>query len=142
ERTTNVEDIYKLGLGYDMPCSAVDGMSCEAVHEAIAQAVEHARKGNGPTFLEIRTYRYRGHSMSDPAKYRSKEEVEEYRSKDPIEQVKATLLSKKWSDEKELDALEERIVSLVNESVTFSEESPYPAPEDLYKYVYQQEDYP
>jgi pyruvate dehydrogenase E1 component alpha subunit len=71
ERTSNVLDIYKLGLAYDMPSKAVDGMTCEEVHKAMDEAVERARKGEGPTFLEIRTYRYRGHSMSDPAKYRT-----------------------------------------------------------------------
>ena len=142
QRTTNLPDIYKLGLAYDMPSAPVDGMSCEAVHDAIGEAANRARKGEGPTFLEIRTYRYRGHSMSDPAKYRSKEEVEEYKSKDPIEQVKATILEKKWATEEELDAIEERIMDAVNESVDFAEESPYPAPEDLYADVYHQEDYP
>jgi pyruvate dehydrogenase E1 component alpha subunit len=80
-RTTNVQDIYKIGLAYDMPSEPVDGMSCEAVHKSMDKAIDRARKGEGPTFLEIRTYRYKGHSMSDPAKYRSKEEVEEYKIK-------------------------------------------------------------
>jgi pyruvate dehydrogenase E1 component alpha subunit len=143
QRTTNMTDLYKIGLGFDMPCSAVDGMSCEAVHEAIAEAAERARKGNGPTFLEIRTYRYRGHSMSDPAKYRSKEELEEYKSKkDPIEQVRQVILKNEWATEKALEKTEEKIMKLVNDSVDFAEESPYPPAENLYKYVYQQEDYP
>lgn len=142
QRTTNLEDIYKLGLAYDMPCGPVDGMQCETVHDAFEEAVARARKGDGPTFLEIRTYRYRGHSMSDPAKYRTKEEVEEYKAKDPIEMVKATILKKKWATEKELEAMEDKIMAEVNESVEFAENSPFPAPEDLYADVYQQEDYP
>jgi pyruvate dehydrogenase E1 component alpha subunit len=92
KRTTNVMDIWKLGLAYDMPSKEVDGMNCESVHEAISEAVDRGRKGEGPTFLEIRTYRYRGHSMSDPAKYRTKEEVEEYKQQDPIEQVRKIIL--------------------------------------------------
>jgi pyruvate dehydrogenase E1 component alpha subunit len=141
-RTTNLEDIYKLGLAYDMPSEPVDGMSCEAVHEAMEKAVKRARKGDGPTFLEIRTYRYRGHSMSDPAKYRTKEELEEYKSKDPIEVVRATILKKKYATEAALEKIEEAIMKVVEESVKFAEESEYPAAADLYKDVYQQEDYP
>lgn len=142
ERTTNQLDIYKLGLAYDMPSKPVDGMTCETVHEAISEAVEHARKGNGPSFLEIRTYRYRGHSMSDPAKYRSKEEVEEYKQKDPIETTKATILKNKFATEQELEAMEEKIQQLVDESVTFAENSPYPDADELYKDIYMQQDYP
>ena len=86
----------------------VDGMSCEAVHESIEKACKRARNGEGPSFLEIRTYRFRGHSMSDPAKYRTKEELEGYRAKDPLEVVKSKLLAEKWSDEKELEDMEQR----------------------------------
>lgn len=142
QRTTNMEDIYKIGLGFDMPCAPVDGMSCEAVHDAFYEAAERARSGNGPTFLEVRTYRYRGHSMSDPAKYRTKEEVEEYKQKDPIEQVRAAILKNKWASTEELDKIEEEIMAVVDESVRFAEESPYPDASELYKDVYQQEDYP
>ena len=142
ERTTNMLDIYKMGLAYDMPSREVDGMNCETVHEAITEAVERARKGDGPTFLEIRTYRYRGHSMSDPAKYRSKEEVEEYKQKDPLETTKATILKNKFATEQELDALEERIIEVVNNSVTFAENSPYPESSALYEDVYAEPNYP
>lgn len=142
KRTTNVEEIYKIGLAYDMPSKAVDGMQCETVHEAITEAADRARKGEGPTFLEIRTYRYRGHSMSDPAKYRTKEEVEAYKQKDPLEMVKATILKNKFASEKELDAIEEKIVTLVNESVEFSENSPYPDASELYTDVYAEPNYP
>ncbi len=142
ERTSNVLDIYKLGLAYDMPSKAVDGMTCEEVHKAMDEAVERARKGEGPTFLEIRTYRYRGHSMSDPAKYRTKEELEEYRSQDPIEKVKNTILSKKYLTEAELEAIDSRIKAVVNESVDFAENSPWPAESELFTDVYVQSDYP
>jgi pyruvate dehydrogenase E1 component alpha subunit len=96
-RTTNMLDIYKIGLAYDMPSFQVDGMKCETVHEAIAEAADRARRGDGPTFLEIKTYRYRGHSMSDPATYRTKEELADYKEKDPIETTKATILKKKYA---------------------------------------------
>lgn len=142
ERTSNVHDLYKLGLSYDMPSKPVDGMSVEAVHEATEWAVNRARKGEGPSLLEIKTYRFRGHSMSDPGKYRTKEEVEEYKKLDPIEQVLETLKKNKWITEAEIEATEQKIKEIVEESVRFAEESPYPGPEELYMDVYVQEDYP
>lgn len=142
QRTSNVHDLYKIGLGYDMPSYQVDGMNCETVHEAIAQAAAHARAGNGPTLLEMKTYRYRGHSMSDPAKYRTKDEVEKYKQQDPIAQVVSTLLTNGWIDEKAIEAMEAKVEALVNESVKFAEESPFPEPEELYKDVYAEPDYP
>src|SRR6186713_1393052 len=102
ERTSNVHELYTLGESYDMPGEAVDGMRCETVHEAIAKACAYCREGKGPYLLEIKTYRYRGHSMSDPQKYRTKEEVEEYKQQDPIEDVRAKLLKNKWATEAEL----------------------------------------
>ncbi|SMO40979.1 pyruvate dehydrogenase (acetyl-transferring) E1 component subunit alpha [Solitalea koreensis] len=141
-RTTNMQDIYKIGLGFDMPSEPVDGMSCEAVHEAMDRAVQRARRGEGPSFLEIRTYRYKGHSMSDPAKYRTKEEVEEYKAKDPIEQVRATIESKGYADQTWFDEVEARVKATVEDSVKFAEESNYPDPSELYTDVYVQQDYP
>jgi pyruvate dehydrogenase E1 component alpha subunit len=142
ERTSNVTDLYKLGSAYEMPSFPVDGMSVEDVHEAMQNAVDHARSGKGPVFLEMNTYRYRGHSMSDPAKYRTKEEVENYKAKDPIEMVRQTLIDNKFATEAEIEALNEKINTIVEDSVTFAEESPYPDPSELYKDVYEQEDYP
>jgi len=141
-RTTNVTDIYKLGLGYDMPSFPVNGMRCEDVHFAMEDAVNRARRGDGPTFLEMRTYRYKGHSMSDPAKYRSKDEVEEYKSKDPIEEIHKILLEKKILSEEQLEAINQRVKEVVEDSVTFAEESPFPDPSELYTDVYVQQDYP
>lgn len=141
-RTTNVREMHKIGESYEMPSASVDGMNCEEVHKAIAAAAERGRKGEGPTLLEIRTYRYRGHSMSDPAKYRTKEEVEEYKSQDPIEQVKAVLLKKKYASEADLEAIEEKILAIVNDSVEFSEASPYPDASELYQDVYFEPNYP
>ncbi len=142
ERTSNVIDIYKLADAYDMPGDTVDGMSPEAVHEGIIRAVNRARQGGGPTLLEIKTYRYKGHSMSDPQKYRSKEEVEEYKEKDPIEHCKKMLLEKFSVTEAEIEVMNERVRAQVEESVTFSEESPWPSDDELLKDVYAQEDYP
>jgi len=142
ERTSNVGDLYKAGLAYDMPSFSVDGMKAEAVHEAIAKAAERGRNGDGPTLLEIRTYRYRGHSMSDPAKYRTKEEVEAYKLQDPLEQVKATILAKKWSSEADLDKIEENINNIVQDAVDFSENSPFPDESELFTDVYAEPNYP
>jgi pyruvate dehydrogenase E1 component alpha subunit len=142
ERTSNVEELYKIGLAYDMPSESVDGMRTEDVHEAIARAAERGRKGDGPSLLEIRTYRYRGHSMSDPAKYRTKEEVEEYKKQDPIEQVKSVILAKKWATEADLDKIEEKVNEIVLDSVEFSENSPYPDEYELFTDVYKESGYP
>jgi pyruvate dehydrogenase E1 component alpha subunit len=142
ERTTNMTDIYKIGLGFDMPCAPVDGMDPVAVHNAMDEAIQRARNGEGPTFLEMRTYRYRGHSMSDPAKYRTKEELEEYKAQDPIDQVREVILKEKYADDKWIAEIEEKVKSIVDESVKFAEESPWPEPEELFKDVYVQTDYP
>lgn len=141
-RTTNMADIYKLGLGFDMPCAPVDGMDPIAVHKAMDEAVQRARRGEGPTFLEMRTYRYKGHSMSDPAKYRTKEEVETYKAKDPIEEIKKSIKTKKYADEVWFEQIDKKIKDIIEESVRFSEESPYPDPSELYNDVYIQNDYP
>ncbi|MFC5411363.1 pyruvate dehydrogenase (acetyl-transferring) E1 component subunit alpha [Larkinella bovis] len=141
-RTSNVTDLYTLGEAYDMPSEPVDAMDVEAVHEAVSRAAERARKGDGPTFLEFRTYRYRGHSMSDPQKYRTKDELEQYKQRDPIENVRATILEKKIATEDELAAIDQKIRGIVEESVKFAEESPYPSPDEAFKDVYMQKDYP
>ncbi|MDQ3190901.1 MAG: pyruvate dehydrogenase (acetyl-transferring) E1 component subunit alpha [Bacteroidota bacterium] len=142
ERTSNVKELYKLGSAYEMPSFPIDGMDCEKVHEAVAKAVERARKGEGPTLLEMLTYRYKGHSMSDPAKYRTKEELAQYKAKDPIEQVLGVIEKNKWANEKDLEKINKRVKDLVEESVKFADESPFPEAEELYKDVYMQQDYP
>lgn len=141
-RTSNVTDLYTIGEAYDMPSEPVDAMDVEAVHEAVSRAAARARAGEGPTFLEFRTYRYRGHSMSDPQKYRSKEEVETYKERDPIEQVKMTILENNILTLAELDEIDAKIKIQVQESVEFAENSPFPSKEEAYKDVYVQEDYP
>jgi len=142
KRTTNMIDIYKMGLGFDMPSAPVDGMDVVAVHNAMDEAVQRARKGDGPTFLEIRTYRYKGHSMSDPAKYRTKEELEQYKERDPLAAVKHAILENNYADEKWFEQEEAEVKRVVEESVKFAEESEYPNPEELYMDVYVQNDYP
>jgi pyruvate dehydrogenase E1 component alpha subunit len=141
-RTSNVTELYKIGEAYDMPSFPVDGMNVEAIHEAVAEAAARARRGDGPTLLEFRTYRFKGHSMSDPQKYRSKEEVEEYKQRDPIEQVLATILDNELMTEVEIEAINKKVKAQVEEAVKFAEESPWPDGMDAFKDVYVQEDYP
>jgi len=142
ERTSNVTELHRLGEAYDMPNRAVDGMQPEEVHMAIAEACERARKESIPTLLEINAYRYKGHSMSDPAKYRTREEVKKYREIDPIEQVRKTIIKKKYATEKELEAMEEKILADVEASVQFAEDSPYADDSELFTDVYKQDNYP
>jgi pyruvate dehydrogenase E1 component alpha subunit len=141
-RTANHEDIWKLGLGYEMPSKAVDGMKPEAVAEAMDEAIARARKGDGPTFLEVRTYRYRGHSMSDAQHYRTKEEVAKKQEEDPILYVLNHLYQKKWATPDDIKKIEIRVKNLVSECEKFAEDSPYPERDVMYDAVYEQEDYP
>ena len=142
KRTANHEDIYKLGLGYEMPCLPINAMDPEKVAEAAYEVIERARRGDGPTFIEARTYRFRGHSMSDAEPYRTKEEVEEHRKTDPIDLVKHRILENGWATEEELQKLDAQSKERVEECVEFMENSPYPDPEKIYEYVYAQDDYP
>ena len=141
-RTSKVLDIYKLADAYDMPGDAVDGMNPEDVHDAVARAVKRAREKGGPTLLEIKTYRYKGHSMSDPQKYRTKEEMEEYKLKDPVETSMNKLINEFQVSEQEIEAINERVKHEVEEAVQFAEDSPWPDDDELLKDVYIQQDYP
>jgi pyruvate dehydrogenase E1 component alpha subunit len=141
-RTSNVTELYKLGESYDIPSAPVDAMQVEEVHEAVAMAAKHIRAGEGPYLLEFRTYRYKGHSMSDPAKYRTKAEVEEYKTQDPVEQVRKTILDNKFATEDQLNEIDARIKETVNESVKFAEDSKFPDPSEAMTDVYVQKDYP
>ena len=105
ERTANHTDIWKLGLGYEMPCGPVDGMSPVKVAEAFDEAIQRARRGDGPTFLEMKTYRYRGHSMSDAQHYRTKDEVNEYQKIDPITQIKDIILNNNYATEDDIKTI-------------------------------------
>tara|TARA_Y100000815_G_scaffold111165_1_gene99780 strand:+ start:360 stop:1361 length:1002 start_codon:yes stop_codon:yes gene_type:complete len=142
KRTANHEDIWKLGLGYEMPCGPVDAMNPQAVAEALDEAIARARRGDGPTFLEMKTYRYRGHSMSDAQKYRTKEEVAEYQKIDPITQVKEILLEKNFASEEEIKNIDKRVKKRVSECEKFADESDFPDTSLMYDVVYDQENYP
>ncbi len=142
KRTSNHLEIWKLGLAYEMPSKAVDGMNPVEVAKAMHEAIEHARKGNGPTFLEMKTYRYRGHSMSDAQHYRTKDEVSEYKKVDPITQVLDVIKKKKYATDAEIKAIADDVKKRVAECEKFAEESPYPDKQQLYDMVYEQEDYP
>ena len=142
ERTTNVLDLTKLGSSYEMPSFAVNGMSPEDVHEAVSMATDRARKGDGPTLLDIKTYRYKGHSMSDPQKYRTKDEVKEYQSKDPIEHCLRVIKDNSYLSEDEIKDIQLWVTKEIKEAIEFAENSDYPTKDELYKDVYKSEDYP
>lgn len=136
-RCSSVKDLYVRGESFGIPGRQVDGMDLDASYKAIAEASEYVRSGKGPMLLEMKTYRYRGHSMSDPAKYRSKEEVESYKEKrDPIEHVRNIILDKKYSTEEELKTVEQEIKHIIKEAEDFSVNSPTPEESELYTDVY------
>jgi pyruvate dehydrogenase E1 component alpha subunit len=133
KRSHATTELYKRGEGFKIPGKQVNGMDVTAVREAGLEAVKHVRDGNGPFLLEMKTYRYRGHSMSDPAKYRSKEEVEDYKSHhDPIETLKARLLKEGVVKEEEFKTIDADIKKIVNEAAEFAQQSPEPPESDLY----------
>lgn len=136
ERSGNVTELYTIGEAYDMPSFQIDGMNPEAVHNALLSACEVARQGNGPTFLEIKTYRYKGHSMSDPQKYRAKEEVEAYKNIDPIESTLQHIITKKIATQVQIDAIDAAIDVEINECVEFAENSPYPDDSEMFNDIY------
>ncbi|MEW7292242.1 pyruvate dehydrogenase (acetyl-transferring) E1 component subunit alpha [Aquimarina sp. 2304DJ70-9] len=142
ERTANHTDIWKLGLGYEMPSGPVDAMNPVKVAEAFDEAITRARTGGGPTFLELKTYRYRGHSMSDAQKYRTKEEVAEYQKIDPITQVLDIIKEKKYANDDEIATIGKRVKDRVAECQKFAEDSPFPEKNVMYDVVYEQDDYP
>ena len=141
-RTSNVTDLYKLGLSFDMPSSSVDGMDVLKTHYAMAEAAAHIRSGKGPYLLEIKTYRYRGHSVSDPAKYRTAEELEDYKGQDPIVQLQKYLVDHKIVDSKALEEIDQAILKEIDEAEAFAEQSEFPPASDLYTDNYLQADYP
>ncbi|MEO1342807.1 MAG: pyruvate dehydrogenase (acetyl-transferring) E1 component subunit alpha [Pseudomonadota bacterium] len=136
-RSTSTPDIYTRGAAFGIPGEAVDGMDVLAVKEAGEKAVAHCRSGKGPYILEVKTYRYRGHSMSDPAKYRTREEVQKVREeKDAIEHVRDLLLAGKQAAEDDLKAIDKEIKARVNAAADFAKESPEPAIEELWTDIY------
>ncbi|WP_110506976.1 pyruvate dehydrogenase (acetyl-transferring) E1 component subunit alpha [Candidatus Karelsulcia muelleri] len=136
KRSSNIEEIYKIGLAYKMPSFCVDGMDPIKIYEHASNAIEKARKGKGPTFLDLRTYRYRGHSMSDSESYRSKKEINEFKSRDPILLLKKYILDNKLVSEKILNEFKDEIKKKIEECVNFAEMSNYPNEEKLYSVVY------
>jgi pyruvate dehydrogenase E1 component alpha subunit len=137
QRSTSTPDIYHRGNAFGIPGEMVDGMDVLAVKEAGEKAVAHCRAGKGPYILEVKTYRYRGHSMSDPAKYRTREEVQKMRDeRDPIEAVRSLLLTGKHATEDDLKAIDKDIKDIVNKSADFAKESPEPALEELWTDIY------
>lgn len=142
ERTANHSEIWKLGLGYEMPCGPADGMDIIAMRDAVKKAVDRARKGDGPTFIEAKTYRYKGHSMSDAQHYRTKDEVKEYQKIDPINTTLDVIMKNNFATEKEISKIQEDVKNIIAEAVEFAENSPFPTEEDLYESVYEQSDYP
>mgnify|MGYP001281530752 CR=1 FL=1 len=133
ERHASETELFKRGISFEIEGMEVDGMDVLKVREAGQKAIEHARSGKGPFILEMKTYRYRGHSMSDPAKYRKREEVDDIRShRDPIEGLKKQLIESKEATEDELKDLDKEIKKRVQQSVDFSQESPEPDPKELW----------
>lgn len=133
ERASAEVELYKRGISFEIKGELVDGMDVFAVREAARKAVKHARQGKGPYILEMSTYRYRGHSMSDPAKYRKREEVDDVRShRDPIEGLKNQIVDAGFADEAELKAIDKEIKAIVKTAADFSLESPEPDPSELW----------
>jgi pyruvate dehydrogenase E1 component alpha subunit len=136
-RASATTDLYKRGTSFDIPGERVDGMDVRAVKAAGDKAVQWCRNRNGPIILEMLTYRYRGHSMSDPAKYRSKEEVDKMRTEhDPIEQVRSRLLKKGFASEEALKKIDAEVRAVVNEAAEFATNDAEPDPAELYTDVY------
>ena len=142
-RTSNITNISLVARAFDMPHEEVDGMHPESVHEAFERAAAHIRAGNGPYFLDIKTYRYKGHSVSDPGKYRSQEEVEHYKKTlDPIKTTRAKMLAENIATEAELTEIEEAIEKEMEDAVAFATASPLPEASDLYDDNYAEPNYP
>ncbi|CUI00989.1 pyruvate dehydrogenase (acetyl-transferring) E1 component subunit alpha [Leisingera aquaemixtae] len=140
QRSTSSAEIWERGKAFGIPGEAVDGMNVLSVKEAGERAVAHCRSGDGPYILEVKTYRYRGHSMSDPAKYRTREEVQKMREeRDPIEQVRDMLLTGKHATEEDLKAIDKEIKDIVSKSADFAKESPEPALDELWTDIYADE---
>ncbi|MDR9427531.1 MAG: pyruvate dehydrogenase (acetyl-transferring) E1 component subunit alpha [Salibaculum sp.] len=137
QRSTSSPDLYKRGEAFGIPGEIVDGMDVLAVKAAGEKAVAHCRSGKGPYILEVKTYRYRGHSMSDPAKYRTREEVQKMREeRDPIEHIRTMLLEGEHASEEDLKAIDKETKEIINESAEFAKESPEPDLDALWTDIY------
>jgi len=141
QRSTSTPDLHTRGAAFNIPGEAVDGMDVLAVKAAGDKAVKHCRSGKGPYILEVKTYRYRGHSMSDPAKYRTREEVQKMREeRDCIEHVRELLLEGKHATEDDLKAIDKEIKGIVNASAEFAKQSPEPALDELWTDILAEEE--
>ncbi|HAD29278.1 MAG TPA: pyruvate dehydrogenase (acetyl-transferring) E1 component subunit alpha, partial [Rhodobacteraceae bacterium] len=137
QRGSSTPELYTRGAAFGIPGEAVDGMDVLAVKEAGDRAVSHCRSGKGPYILEMKTYRYRGHSMSDPAKYRTREEVQKMKAeKDPIDHIRDMLIDGKHATENELKVIDKNVKKIVSEAADFASESPEPALDQLFTDVY------
>jgi pyruvate dehydrogenase E1 component alpha subunit len=137
ERSSSETHLYRRGASFNIPGEEVDGMDVSAVRRAGLKAAEHARAGNGPYLLEMKTYRYRGHSMSDPGKYRTREEIDAVRkTRDPIEHLQERLEGQGWLDEAVARAIDTEVKGVVAEAAEFARTAPEPAPEELFTDVY------
>jgi len=136
ERASAVPEIRQKAEGYGIPNARVDGMNLIEVRQAAEEHLEFIRSGNGPFFLEAVTYRFRGHSMGDPERYRQKDEVEKWQEEDPIGIYRRYLLKEKIATGEELEELEDKVEAEVQEAVEFAESSPEPAPEELFTDIY------
>ena len=137
ERSSSETHLYRRGVSFNIPGEEVDGMDVTAVREAGARAAEHARTGKGPYILEMKTYRYRGHSMSDPAKYRTREEVDAVRNtRDPIDHLRERLEEKGWADEAAIKLIDAEVKRIVADAAEFARTAPEPDPAELYTDVY------
>ena len=136
ERASAVSEIRQKSEGYGIPNARVDGMNVIEVRQAAEEYLEHVRSGNGPFFLEAVTYRYRGHSMGDPERYRQKDEIEKWQQEDPIGIIRAYLIKEKLADVDELDEIENQVDEETQEAIEFAEASPEPAAEELFTNIY------
>jgi pyruvate dehydrogenase E1 component alpha subunit len=136
ERAMSLRDIAQKACAYEIASEFVDGMDVLAVREATQRAVERGRKSYLPTLLEVRTYRFMGHSMSDPGNYRTRAEIEKHQERDPIKLFSATLREEKIVDDQMLEQLDKEVREEVEHSVRFADESPEPPPEELYTDIY------
>jgi pyruvate dehydrogenase E1 component alpha subunit len=139
ERSSSETHLYRRGVSFNIPGQEVDGMDVVAVREAGLMAAEHARGGKGPFILEMKTYRYRGHSMSDPQKYRTREEIDEVRkNRDPIDHLQERLEEAGWADDAVLKAIDAEVKAIVADAAEFARTTPEPDPSELYTDVYQE----
>jgi pyruvate dehydrogenase E1 component alpha subunit len=136
KRSTAQTELFRKGESFNVPGVRVDGMDIDDMYNTITQAAEYVRGGNGPLIIEVKTYRYRGHSMSDPAKYRTKEEVEQYKERDPISLVRDIIIKNKYASEDQLKEIEKRVKDIITEVEEFATTEPLPAESELYTDIY------